>query len=158
MDKEKLKLDRMRYVTDSIPSMLAILAIVFNVLYFCLIYKINNPYFYNFKIGLSVIVNLLFMLLGFWCSIEVKNYHGKFGYVMIALGVIQLIRILVYPVGAHGAKVLVGEEMMIVMTDSQFIIAVVLLVAAAALMILGGLLSIKNSKTLMTYLNSLEKK
>ena len=93
MDKDRIKLDRMRYVKDNMPSNFAILAIVFDVLYFVLIYKINNEFFYNFLIGVSIIVNLLFMLFGFWSSIEVKNYHGKFGYFMIALGVVQIIRI-----------------------------------------------------------------
>ena len=158
MDKEQIKLERMRYVKDSTPSTLAILAIVFNVLYFVLIYKINNPYFYNFTIGLSVIVNLLFMLLGFWCSIEVKNYHGKFGYVMIALGIIEILRIFVYPVRAHGAKMTIGEEVVIVMTNGQFTKAVVYLVAAAALMIVGGLLSIRDSGILQKYLATAEKK
>ena len=79
MEKDKLKLDRMRYVKDSGPSNFAILAIVFDVLYFVLIYTINKEYFYNYMIGISIIVNLLFMLIGFWCSVEVKSYHGKFG-------------------------------------------------------------------------------
>ncbi len=158
MDKERIKLDRMRYVKDSLPSTLAILAIVFNVLYFNLIYKINNPYFYNFLIGVSVIVNLLFMLLGFWCSIEVKSYHGKFGIVMIVLGIVEILRIFVYPIRAHGAKVQVGEELLIVMTDGQFTKSVIFLGAAAALMIVGGLLSIRNSKILKNHLDSIEKK
>ena len=158
MDKEKIKLDRMRYVKDSTPSNLAILAVVFDILYFVLIYKINNEYFYTFTIGLSVIVNLLFMLFGFWCSIEVKNYHGKFGYVMMALGVVQIARIFFYPMKAHAATSMVGDQMVVVMTNAQFIKAIVYLVAAAACMILGGLLSIKNSKTLQNHLDSLEKK
>lgn len=158
MDKEKIKLDRMRYVKDSTPSNLAILAVVFDILYFVLIYKINNEYFYTFTIGLSVIVNLLFMLFGFWCSIEVKSYHGKFGYVMMALGVVQIARIFFYPMKAHAATSLVGDQMVAVMTNAQFIRAIVYLVAAAACMILGGLLSIKNSKTLQNHLDSLEKK
>lgn len=158
MDKEKIKLDRMRYVKDSTPSNLAILAVVFDILYFVLIYKINNEYFYTFTIGLSVIVNLLFMLFGFWCSIEVKSYHGKFGYVMMALGVVQIARIFFYPMQAHAATAMSGEQMVVVMNNVQFIKAIVYLVASAACMIVGGLLSVKNSKTLQNHLDSLEKK
>jgi hypothetical protein len=157
MDKERIKLDRMRYVKDQLPSTCAILAIVFDVLYFVLIYKINNVYFYNYLIGVSIIVNLLFMLFGFWFSIEVKNYHGKFGYFMIALGIAQIIRIFVYPMKAHAATYLVGETMAPVMTGPQFITSLIYLVASAAFMIVGGLMSIKYSKTLQNYLESVEK-
>ena len=157
MDKEKLKLDRMRYVNDSVPSLFAILAIVFDVLYFVLIYKINNEYFYNYMIGISIVVNLLFMLFGFWCSIEVKNYHGKFGYVMILLGIIQIFRIFVYPMNAHNATYLQGELLVPVMSNGQFTQSIIYLLASAALMIVGGLMSIRNSRTLQNYLNSLEK-
>ena len=83
MVNDNIKLDRMRYVKDNVPSMFAILAIVFDVLYFVLIYKINNEYFYTSMIGVSVVANLLFMLFGFWSSIfsaiffvkKIKN-HG----------------------------------------------------------------------------------
>lgn len=157
MDKEKLKLDRMRYVKDSLPSTFAILAIVFDVLYFVLIYKINNEYFYNYMMGISVVVNLLFMLFGFWASIEVQNYHGKFGYLMVCLGIVQIIRIFVYPMNAHSATYLQGELLLPVMENGQFILAVIYLLASAILMIAGGFMSIRNSKTLQNYLKTLEK-
>ena len=159
MDKDRIKLDRMRYVKDNMPSNFAILAIVFDVLYFVLIYNINNEFFYNFLIGISIIVNLLFMLFGFWSSIEVKNYHGKFGYFMIALGVVQIIRIFVYPMRAHATTYLGPDGSAVpVMNNSQFMLSIVYLCAAAAFMILGGLMSIKNSRTLQNYLDSIEKK
>ncbi len=157
MDREKIKLDRMRYVKDSGPSNLAILAVVFDILYFVLIYKINNEFFYNYSIGVSVVINLLFMLFGFWCSIEVKNYHGKFGYLMIALGIVQIIRIFVYPMSAHGAVTVVDGNNVQVMTNAQFISSIVYLVVSAACMVFGGLMSMKNSKTLQNHLASLEK-
>ena len=46
MDKDRIKLDRMRYVKDNMPSNFAILAIVFDVLYFVLIYMDYYHYFY----------------------------------------------------------------------------------------------------------------
>ena len=145
MDKDRIKLDRMRYVKDNMPSNFAILAIVFDVLYFV--------------IGISIIVNLLFMLFGFWSSIEVKNYHGKFGYFMIALGVVQIIRIFIYPMRAHAATYLGPDGSAVpVMNNSQFMLSIVYLCAAAGFMILGGLMSIKNSRTLQNYLDSIEKK
>ena len=157
MDKEKIKLDRMRYVTDSVPSSLAILAVVFDILYFVLIYKINNEFFYNFTMGVSIVANLLVMLFGFWCSIEVKNYHGKFGIFMICLGVVQIIRIMFYPMQAHNATTLVGEDLVKVMSNAEFIKSLIYLLASAGCFIVGGLMSMKNSKTLNDYLKTLEK-
>ena len=158
MDKEKIKLDRMRYVTDKVPSGLALAAVALDVLYFVLIYKINNDYFYNFTMGISIVTNLLIMLFGFWASIEVKNYHGRFGIFMIVLGIVQLIRITFYPLKAHSALVLSGDQMLPVMDNATFLKAVVYLVASAACFIVGGLVSIRNSKTLQNYLDSLQKK
>lgn len=158
MVKDSVKLDRMRYVKDQTPSLFAILAIVFDVLYFVLIYKINNEYFYNYMIGVSIIINLLFMLFGFWSSIEVKNYHGKFGYFMIALGVVQIIRIFIYPMRAHNATYLLGDGTAPVMNNTQFLLSIIYLCAAAFFMIAGGLMSIRNSRTLQNYLASIEKK
>ena len=157
MDKERIKLDRMRYVKDSTPSNLAILAVVFDILYFVLIYKINDELFYNFSIGVSVVANLLVMLFGFWCSIEVKNYHGKFGYLMIFLGIVQIARIFVFPMRAHAAVSTAGERAVQVMSNTQFILSIAYLVLSAACFIGGGLLSMKNSKTLQDHLASLEK-
>ncbi len=158
MVKDSVKLDRMRYVKDQTPSLFAILAIVFDVLYFVLIYKINNEYFYNYMIGVSIIINLLFMLFGFWASIEVKNYHGKFGYFMIALGVVQIIRIFVYPMRAHNTTYLTADGTAPVMNNTQFLLSITYLCAAACFMIVGGLMSIRNSRTLQNYLASIEKK
>ena len=78
MVNEKIKLDRMRYVKDNLPSTFAILAIVFDVLYFVLIYKINNDFFYNSMIGVSIVVNLLFMLFGFWASMLLLIFRENF--------------------------------------------------------------------------------
>ena len=158
MDKDRIKLDRMRYVKDNMPSNFAILAIVFDVLYFVLIYKINNEFFYNFLIGVSIIVNLLFMLFGFWSSIEVKNYHGKFGYFMIALGVVQIIRIFIYPVKAHNARVIIQEKAVTVMENPQFIRCVAYLLLSAACLIVGAVIGMSRSKALKAHLATLEAK
>ena len=45
-----------------------------------------------------------------------------------------------------------------VMSNGQFMKSIIYLVAAAAFMIVGGLMSIKNSRTLQNYLDSIEKK
>ena len=155
--KPEVVLDRMRYVKDSFPSSCALISIIFNVLYFVLIYKINMDYFYNALMGLSVVVNLIVMLLCFWCSEEVKNYHGKFGYVMIAVGAIEIIRIFIYPFNAHFTDVIVGDSMIKAMNNIQFIKSIIYLTGAALFLVVGGITSIKNSNKLQRHLKSLAK-
>ncbi len=59
---------------------------------------------------------------------------------------------------AHAATYLQGELLVPVMSNGQFMQSIIYLVASAAFMIVGGLMSIKNSRTLQNYLSSLEKK
>lgn len=157
MDANKIKYDRMMYVKDKVPSLCAICAIALNVFYFVSIYKINKEYFYNFNIGLSVITNLLFMLFAFLCSEEVKNYHSKYGFVMIGLAVLEIIRIFYFPMRAHASMIVEGEMTVRVMTDAHFIRCIVYLVGAAAFLAVGGIMSIINTKKLNDYKKSLAK-
>lgn len=157
MEANKVKLDRMMYVKDKVPSYCALIAIVLNVFYFVSIYQINKEYFYNFNIGLSVITNLLFMLFAFLCSEEVKNYHSKYGFVMIGLAVLEIVRIFYFPMHAHAAMQVEGETMVRVMTDAHFMKCIVLLSGAAVFLTVGGIMSIINSKKLNDYKKSLEK-
>jgi len=157
MDTNKTRLDRMMYVKDKYPSLFAICAIVLNVFYFVLIYKINKDYFYNGMIGVSIITNLLFMLFAFLCSEEVKNYHSQYGYVMIGLAVLEIIRIFIFPLKAVKTIQAEGDSVVQVMTNGQFITCVICLAGAAVLLVIGGLMSIKNAKTLNDYKKSIGK-
>ena len=157
MDTNKVKYDRMMYVKDSVPSLFAICAIVLNVFYFVTIYQINKEYFYNFNIGLSVIMNLLFMLFTFLCSEEVKNYHSKYGFVMIGLAVLEIVRIFFFPMQAHASMIAEGEFMVRVMSDAQFMRCIICLGGAAAFLTVGGVMSIINTKKLSDYKKSLVK-
>ena len=146
---ENPKLDVLRFKKDKTPANLCYFAIIFDVLYFILVYKINNDFFYNPMIGISVVINLFFMLAAFLCSEEVKNYHGKFGVLMIVVGVIEIARIAYYPVLCSEAAV---------MTNAQFIRSIVYLGAAGCLLIFGGVMSMLNSKKLENYKKSIGEK
>ena len=54
-ERKAIKLDRMAYTKDKVPSWLALLAILFNVFFFVSIYKTNLSAYYNYIIGLSVL-------------------------------------------------------------------------------------------------------
>ena len=152
-DERTVKLDRMRFTKNTSSSRLALLAIVFDVLYFISIYKSDvKTYYYTILIGASIIYNLVFLLAAFLCSEGVKNYKASYSLVLIVLGVIQIARIFILPLGAHQATV----DGMQVMGDGQFIRVVIYLVASALCLFAGAAVNIKKSRELNAHMASLQ--
>ena len=95
--------DRMRFVKNKLSANLAILAIVFNVFYFVNIYRSDvGSYYYTIIIGADIVYNLLFMLAAFLASEGVKNYKINYSWLLIVIGVLQIARIFIIPMRAHG--------------------------------------------------------
>ena len=91
--------DILRYKKNKFASSFALLALVFDCLYFTVLYAIcNNTSLYKPSIGFSVIANLLVLLTGFYASEGIKNYNKNFSIVLLVLGVVQALRIIYYPV------------------------------------------------------------
>lgn len=123
MNDDRIQVDRMRYTKNTTSSRLVLLAIIFNVLYFVSIYKLdiyeprirfadttlNNSY-YTIYLGGSIIFNLVFMLVAFLCSEGVKNYRKSFSVVLIVLAVLQIVRIFLLPNMLHGAYLFKDES------------------------------------------------
>ena len=61
MNDQSIRLDRMRFTKNTTSSRLAILAIVFDAVYFVGLYRINIDYYYNLLMGASILYNLVFM-------------------------------------------------------------------------------------------------
>ncbi len=135
-EERYIQRDRMRYIKNSLSANLAILAILFDVFYFVSIYQSNvGNYYYNILIGASVVYNLIFMLAAFLSSEGVKNYKKNYSWLLILLGIGQVVRIFILPMRAHGATVAAGGVETIVMTDGQFTWVVACLAASAACLI-----------------------
>lgn len=145
-EDKQINLDRMRYIKNKLPANFSLLAIVFDVLFFVVIYKINNPFYYRILIGASIVYNLIFMLAAFLSSEEIKNYKKVFGYVMIVLGIIQIARIFIIPMKALKAEA---------MTSTQFLLCLIFVLASAALLISGGIVGIIRSMVLQNYVESI---
>ena len=146
-------LDRMRYTKNTASSRMALLAIVFDVLFFISLYKSDvGTYYYTALIGASIIYNLVFMLVAFLCSEGVKNYKPTYSWAMIVLGIIQIVRIFIIPVNAHSAQVS-GQP---VMGDAQFIRMIIYLTASAACLFAGAVVNTKKSRALSRHISSLE--
>ena len=135
-EERLIQRDRMRFIKNSLSANLAILAIVFNVLYFVSIYRSNvGTFYYNYLMGISVVYNLIFMLATFLSSEGVKNYKKNYSYLLVALGIGQIIRIFILPAKAHGAIVAVGDAMTTVMGDKQYVSLLVYLIISAVCLI-----------------------
>lgn len=155
-DDRSIRLDRMRYTKNSLASSLAILSIVFDVLFFISIYESNvASWYYNILMGASILYNLIFMLAAFLSSEGIKNYKISYAYVMIVLGVIQVLRIFIYPVKAHNATVMIQEQPVVVMQNGQFVWCVFLLVASAACLFAGAFIGAARSRQLKAHLESI---
>lgn len=156
MNDRSVKLDRMRYTKNTASSRLVLLAIVFDVLYFVSIYKINVEYYYNLLMGASILYNLVFMLAAFLSSEGVKNYKQGYSYALCALGVIQLARIFILPVRAHATTVTVGGAEIMAMSDGQFARVVVYLVASAVCLFIAAAVNFVKSRALKAHVAGLE--
>lgn len=160
MNEEKtIQLDRMRYTKNTFSSGFALLAILFDVCFFISVYGSDvGSWYYNILIGASILYNLIFMLAAFLSSEGVKNYKIGYSYLMIALGVIQIIRIFIYPMKAHSAVVTIQEQAVAVMTDGQFVRLVAYLALSAACLFIGAVVGIQRSRALSAHLATLDVK
>lgn len=156
-DERTVKLDRLRYTKNTTSSRLAILAILFDVLFFVSIYKSDvGSYYYNILIGGSILYNLVFMLATFLASEGVKNYKSGYSYLLIVLGVIQIARIFIIPVQAHGAVITVNRVSTVVMGDGQFVRVVIYLALSALCLLASAVINLQKSRALAAHIASLD--
>lgn len=99
-NQEIINSDIMRYKSNKLPASLALLGIVFSCLYFCLLYGFKTTFFSMWKIGISVILTLVLLLVTFLSSEGIKAYKKKFSIVLLVLAVIQVIRMFGLPLEA----------------------------------------------------------
>ncbi|MBE5797055.1 MAG: hypothetical protein E7327_06710 [Clostridiales bacterium] len=151
-----VSLDRMRYVKNKASANLALLAIVFDVLYFVGLYRTNDEYYYTFMMGISVIYNLIFMLMAFLSSEGVKNYKKGFSWLLFALGVGQIVRIFILPMQAHEAIGKLGNTTYMVMDDRQFAFSIACLVLSAVCCFVSGIINIDKKNRLDKHVASLK--
>ena len=160
MNEEQLiQRDRMRFTKNTLSSSLALLAILFNVLYFVSIYKSDvGSYYYNIIIGASVLYNLVFMLVVFLSSEGVKSYKMSFAWVLLAVGVLQIVRIFILPARAHAATVTINQQETLAMESAQFMRVAAYLLASSLCCLLGGVIGIRRSRALAQHMATLEQK
>ncbi len=158
-----IKRDRMRFTKNTLSSTLAIFAILFNVFYFINIYKSDvghsvGSFYYQIRIGASIVYNLIFMLAAFLSSEGVKNYKKEYGYLLLVIGALQIVRIFILPAQAAAAEVTIGDVTTKVMESAQHIRVTIYLLLSAAGCIAGGIIGIIRCRQLSEHLASIGKK
>lgn len=153
-DPNVIKKDRMRFTKNTVSSTLCYVAILFNALYFVFLYSINPSeqtgfgFFFTPTIGISVIINLLFMLFTFLSSEEVKNYSKKFSIVLIGIGIFQMVRIFGMPLQGLLEKLEDGTP---VISPFSFAAFAAFLAASSICCIVAGVVGIIRTVTLENY-------
>ena len=153
-----VKLDRMRFTKNKLSSMLALLAIVFDVLFFVSIYQSDvGSYYYTWIIGASVLYNLIFMLMAFLSSEGVKNYKPAYSWLLLALGAGQVARIFILPMQAVSATIKIKKEVLPVMGEVQFTWVVTCLIISAVCCIASAVINLIKSRQLEQHNAALQK-
>ena len=164
MNEERyIKRDRMRFTKNTLSSTLVLAAILFDVFYFVNIYKSDvghnvGNFYYQIRIGASIVYNLVFMLAAFLSSEGVKNYKNEYGYVLLVLGALQIARIFILPAQAAAAEVTIGNVTTHVMESAQHTRVVIYLLLSAAGCLAGGIIGILRCRELSAHMAELEKK
>ncbi|MDE7453521.1 MAG: hypothetical protein K2N22_03845 [Clostridia bacterium] len=136
--------DILRYKKNKLAQLFAILGIVFNCLYFCLLYAIPDANMRKITLGVSVVLTLVLLLLVFLSSEGVKGYNKKFSIVLLVIAAFQILRIFYYPLNGLLSNSLNGigyfgyypKEI----SFPYFIIMVIWLVASAGCIIASAVL------------------
>lgn len=158
----ELHSDIMRYKNNSASFWLCILAIVFNVAMFLIIYKTTNctP---NVQLGIDLMINIIVLLAAFLIAEKTKAYNKKGAYFSIGLGVVEILRIFWIPL-FYFTKYMEylkvedkGSYSGIVGLDPNgFTWCCILLTAAGVSLIFAGVICLVKGKRLNEHLKNLE--
>lgn len=156
-EERSISLDRMRYTKDKLSSNLVLVAIVLDALYFVSIYQSDvSTWYYNWVIGASIILNLLFLLTAFLASEGVKSRKNGYSLPLLVLGAIQIVRIFYLPAKAHAATVVLSGIEVPVMDNGQYLYTVICLALSAVCCIAAAVISFLNCRRLAEHMKSLE--
>jgi len=155
-DELSIRQDRLQYTKNTASSRLAILAILFNVLFFVSVYKSDvGSWYYMILTGASILYNLIFMLLAFLSSEGVKRYKRGYSWLLIALGAVQIARIFILPLSAYHAELELQGETVRAMESAQFVRCVIYLCVSSAACIAAAVINLGKSRMLKAHLAGL---
>lgn len=150
--------DILRFRKNKLSANLALLALVFNILYFTLLYTIHTTDMYTLVIGISVIVNLLVLLGGFYASEGIKGYNKKVCIILLVLAVVQIVRIFIYPLKGLSGDWMGGNAYFgaIMTPTSNGVLLIIYLVGSAACFIASAITGYISANRLEAHLRKVE--
>ncbi len=156
-DVKDIKNDILRYTTNKLSFLLCILAIVFSVANFLIIYKTNSAatntdQIANFKLGLDLLINVILIIVFFLLAEKTKAYKKNASYVCFGLAGVQVLRIFFLPLSYYLAYVDTGVYGI---TLVGFIWCIVLLLCSAASLVGAALINLKKYNTLQDHLKKI---
>lgn len=171
--------DIRRYKTNKLASSLALLAIVFNCLYFCLLYSFReltaagDPNKFQgsdlWRLGVSVVLTLVVLLFTFLCSEGIKNYNKKYAIPLLVIAAVQVIRMFGMPLEMLKKDIAAGVSSQLsggilnmryfgidLTPTACYTILVVWLAASAACLIAAAIVGYINSSKLEQFNKKIE--
>ncbi len=143
---KKRNLERMRYKNDKLASRLCLTAVVFDAVYFVVLYG-RQSVVPDMNMGADILLNILFLLAGFFAAEQAKVYSRRWSFIMIGMALAQIARSFWLPEYYRALEQLIGGE---------YLTTKLSLLASAALMLAAGIVSYVNSTVLARYLDKSE--
>lgn len=141
--------EQMKYKNDSLSYGLILLGLLANIFYFITLYENNGEFYYTLDMGFSVLYNLIFMLLVFLSAENIKTYNRKYAILTFIIGILQIIRIFVYPARALESSS-TGD---ISLTQYKYNLIVIYLSLSGGLLIIGSIISFIKSTILKQFVD-----
>lgn len=155
-NQQLIENDIMRYKNNSLAATLVYVALVFECLYFIVMYgqicgsrtemfSDGKTTVYSMQTGVSVILNLFILLFSFYASVQLKNYNKKYSYVVWVIAAIQIVRIFIYPLQSY-TDTLYSNGKQLFGTGTFLLLVIYLVLSAAAFIGAGVVGFIRTSK------------
>ena len=154
--------DIARYKKNKLAANLALLGLVFNCLYFMLLYGIKpgslTTRFSSLHIGFSVILTLVVLLATFLASEGIKGYNKKYSIVLLVIAVFQIVRIFGFPMYGLQNNLLTVNYFWFWPTTSglEFALLVIYLAASAACLVASAVIGYIRAVNLEKFTKQLE--
>lgn len=143
------RVEMMRYRKNKIGFWMCIIAIVLQCFSFMFVYHCLqlSP---KSNTGIDILVNIVFLLFVFLASEKLKSYSVEWGYITIAIGLVNAVRIFTYLFSPYS-----GEDLVHVIPAHFFWISFVCYILVAVVLTIGGVITILRGKELRAYLSTL---
>lgn len=146
------KYEKLHYQKNNFSYWFCLLGIVFDVLYMVGVIE-PSQIISDINIGLDVIINILFLLFVFLGSEKLKNYDRNWGYYVIGIALLQIVRIFYIPTLFFFTEEVEGTIGIAAhsLTLNEYTLAIVYLVSSCVCLIVAAVVSLIKTSHLTKY-------